>query len=985
MTGRWGIWALAVLGLVAASGCADRERSSLADGRLTATPGGMDFEKVALFDARETEISLRNVGRAPVDVNEVWVEGPEGAYRAEFTHEGPHSLAPGSACTLRVRFAPMKAGGQDAFLVVRSDTRIEPLMRIPLAGLGIDAWARVSPRMLDFGRIEADSTKTLVLTLENPTELPVEVTPRLVGADRAEFVAGPVVVAPGGRAELPLTFNPVRVGRKQVALAVTPCRGCADVTVQVSAEALEQAVIAEPPVLDFAAVPVDREAFRESRIHNISTEPMTVTQLTLDGLDVSFSQANAGFPLVLQPGEVRGFQFRYSPGHMGPADDMARYHVVSKRHPTTDVKLRGFGGASELCVSPMTYDFGTQPLGSKTRVIVNVKNCGSSNAGALTLESLAWQPDPAGALQFNNTPLAMPLTLQPGQEVNISVFYEPTRPGAATGVLVMTTNAYSAATVELDFQGTAQEHAPCNLSVTPLALDFGTVPPGRGAVLGVKLENKGTDLCPVKNIQLRDTGGGSFRLPGGDLFGVIIYPGDWFSFQVAFQAPHAGGDFTGMLQVEQMDPVNPVILVPLLAHSQATCLMASPWYVDWGVARRDCPPEPREVNYLNACTMPVTVSNVWIGPGTTDGEFTLGGVPAPMPFTLQPGDAFTVDLDYAAQVYGMNLSPLYVSSSDLPAPLLVPLIGESSKRTDKTDTFTQQDVSKVDVLFVVDNTASMVEEHPRLVSAIPSFVDAALAKQVDMHVAVTTTGISPVAATCPGGARGGEAGRFFPVDNSRPRILTNGMPNLTALLQQNVQVGQCAQVEQGFEAMRRALSPPLVNNADDPRTPVAQDGNLGFLRDSAALVVVFVGDEDDHSPDAVDTYVQWAQQRKGQNQPQRATFYAIAPTAAACGTAGGTGTRYAEATARTGGEVMNVCAANYGPLLAAVANKAFSAQDRFPLSDAPEPGSVTVTVDGAPVTTGWRYDAPTNSVIFTHVPAPGAKVAISYRRSCDAG
>lgn len=985
MTGRWGIWALAVLGLVAAVGCADRERSSLADGRLTATPGGMDFEKVALFDARETEISLRNVGRAPVDVNEVWVEGPEGAYRAEFTHEGPHSLAPGSACALRVRFAPMKEGGQEAFLVVRSDTRIEPLMRIPLTGLGIDAWARVSPRLLDFGRIEADSTKTLVLTLENPTELPVEVTPRLIGADRDEFVAGPVVVAPGGKAELPLVFNPVRVGRKQVALAVTPCRGCADVTVQVAAESLEQAVIAEPPVLDFAAVPVDREAFRESRIHNISTEPMTVTQLTLDGLDASFSQANAGFPLVLQPGEVRGFQFRYSPGHMGPADDMARYHVVSKRHPTTDVKLRGFGGASELCVSPMTYDFGTQPLGSKTRVIVNVKNCGSSNAGALTLETLAWQPDPAGALQFNNTPLAMPLTLQPGQEVNIPVFYEPTRPGAATGVLVLTTNAYSAATVELDFRGTAQEHAPCNLTVTPLALDFGTVPPGRGAVLGVKLENKGTDLCPVKNIQLRDTGGGSFRLPGGDLFGVIIYPGDWFSFQVAFQAPHDGGDFTGMLQVEQMDPVNPVILVPLLAHSEATCLMASPWYVDWGVARRDCPPEPREVNYLNACTMPVTVSNVWIGPGTTDGEFTLGGVPAPMPFTLQPGDAFTVDLDYAAQVYGMNLSPLYVSSSDLPAPLLVPLIGESSKRTDKTDTFTQQDVSKVDVLFVVDNTASMVEEHPRLVSAIPSFVDAALAKQVDMHVAVTTTGITQVAATCPGGAQGGEAGRFFPVNNARPRILTNGMPNLTTLLQQNVQVGQCAQVEQGFEAMRRALSPPLVNNADDPRTPVAQDGNLGFLRDSAALVVVFVGDEDDHSPDAVDTYVQWAQQRKGQNQPQRATFYAIAPTATACGTAGGTGTRYAEAAARTGGEVMNVCAANYGPLLAAVANKAFSAQDRFPLSDAPEPGSVTVTVDGAPVTTGWRYDAPTNSVIFTNVPAPGAKVAISYRRSCDAG
>ncbi|QSQ16305.1 choice-of-anchor D domain-containing protein [Myxococcus landrumensis] len=983
MTWRRSLWAFAVFGLVV--GCADRERSTLADGRLTATPGGMDFQRVALHDARETEISLRNVGRARINVSEVWVEGPEGAYLATFTDEGPHSLVPGSARSLRVRYTPTFEGGQDAVLVVRSDAQIEPLLRVPLSGKGVAAWARVSPGALDFGRIEADSTKTLTLTLDNPTELPVEVMPRMLGADRDEFEVSPMSVAPRSRAELALTFRPTRVGRKQVALAVSPCRGCADMSVKLSAESLEQAVVAEPPVVDFAAVPVDRDDIRESRIRNVSTEPVTVTGLTLDGTDASFSQAqpNVSFPLVLQPGEVRGVQFRYSPGHMGPAEDLARYHVASRRHPTTDVMLRGFGGAAELCVSPVAHDFGLQPLGSKSRVMVNVKNCGATNAGTLTIQSLEWRTDPTGPLQFNHAPLATPYTLQPGQEVNIPVYYEPTRAGRATGVLVMSTNAYATGTVDLTFRGEALAHAPCELAITPAVVDFGTVIPGRGAVLGVKLENKGRDICPVKNVQLRDNGGGVFSLPGGGLFGVTLYPGDWFSFQVAFNAPILGGSFTGEAQVEQMNPANPLLLVPLVAQSEMSCLMASPWYVDWGVARRDCPPEPREVNYLNACSRPVSVSRVWVGPGTTDGEFTVSGVPAPQPFTLQPGEAFTVDVEYAAQVYGMNLSPLFVNSSELAAPLLVPLIGESSKRMEKTDTFTQQDVSKVDVLFVVDNTASMVEEHPRLVAAVPSFVDTALAKQVDVHVAVTTTGIGPVSGACPGGAEGGEAGRFFPVDNSRPRILTQAMGNLTAALQQNVQVGQCAHVEQGFEAMRRALSPPLVNNADDPRTAMPRDGNLKFLRDSAALVVVFIGDEDDHSPDAVDTYVQWAQQLKGQNQPQRATFYAIAPTAAACATAGGAGTRYAEATVRTGGEVMNVCAANYGPLLTAVANKAFSAQDRFPLSDAPEPGTVTVTVNGQPAV-GWRYDAPTNTVIFTNVPAPGAKVAITYRRSCAA-
>jgi hypothetical protein len=254
---------------------------------------------------------------------------------------------------------------------------------------------------------------------------------------------------------------------------------------------------------------------------------------------------------------------------------------------------------------------------------------------------------------------------------------------------------------------------------------------------------------------------------------------------------------------------------------------------------------------------------------------------------------------------------------------------------------------------------------------------------VDLHVAVTTTGIDEASDACPGGARGGEAGRFFPVDGSQPRILTNKTPDLASVLQKNVNVGQCAAVEQGFEAVRRALSPPLVNGVDDPRTPQKNDGNAGFLRDEAALVVVFMGDEDDHSPDSVDTYVRFLQTRKGEYQPQRMTIYAIAPTTAAgCPTSGGAGTRYAEAATRTGGEVLSVCAADYAPLLRAVANKAFSAQDRFPLSGQPDAGSIAVKVNGAPVTSGWSYDGATNSVVFSSAPAPGAKVEIYYRRAC---
>jgi hypothetical protein len=44
---------------------------------------------------------------------------------------------------------------------------------------------------------------------------------------------------------------------------------------------------------------------------------------------------------------------------------------------------------------------------------------------------------------------------------------------------------------------------------------------------------------------------------------------------------------------------------------------------------------------------------------------------------------------------------------------------------------------------------------------------------------------------------------------------------------------------------------------------------------------------------------------------------------------------------------------------------------------------VTVKVDGAPVATGWVYDAPSNTVVFDAPPAPGAVIEISYSRGCS--
>ncbi|HZA13227.1 MAG TPA: choice-of-anchor D domain-containing protein, partial [Myxococcaceae bacterium] len=949
--------------------------------------GERDFGRVPLHAAREVRVTLTNLGRSTLEVIDVWTEDTDGSYRASFEHAGPHQLLAGTDCTVILSFQPRREGAFPGFFVVRSDSKEEPVLRVPLNGIGVDARARIAETRLDFGKIELGSEKVKTLALENPSDLSILVTPRRLGADHDEFHAEPITLGPYEKRSLEVTFRPTRVGTKQAALGVAPCEGCVDVSVMLVAEGLDRAIVAEPPELDFGPVPMDRDVTRVVTLRNISTEPREVTGMALaPTTDPSFTHLSGTAPVILQGGEAREFTFRYSPGHMGGAAGEVIFSVASTRNPEIKVPMGGFGGAPELCVSPAEHAFGPQPVGAKVWVSVTVRNCGSSNSAPLTVTDVLVRPASSGAGgsdQFNLTTIALPRTLAAGEEFAVRIFYEPTALGDHAATISLRTNGFAASAAQVQVTGKAEPHAPCQLAITPASVDFGTVVPGRYGILGVKIHNIGADVCPVKNIEIADDGGGTFSMPGGSLPGVVVHASYYFSFMVQFTAPATPGTFSGSLKIEVWDPTNPVVYVPLVGNSQSSCLIAWPTYLDFGFTRPDCPSAPRAFKLENVCAAPLQVRSMEIGPGTTDGEFLLTKRPEPLPMTLEPGATTAAEVEYRGQVSGMNLSPLYVDVEGLLRPLLVPLMGESSINGQAVDRFVQQDGRKVDVLFVVDNTASMVEEHPKLVAAIPSFISEAQARGVDLHIAVTTTGVDPASATCPGGASGAEAGRFFPVDHARSRMLTLQTPDVVSTLQANVQVGQCAFVEQGFEAMRRALSSPLVDSSDDPRTPQPADGNAGFLRPEAALAVVFVGDEDDHSPDEVDAYVRWLRALKGSNQPQRSTLYAIAPTATSCATAGGTGTRYMDAATQTGGEVLSACAGDYAPLLQQVARKAFSPQDRFALSATPEPGSVQLIVDGVEQGSGWYFDPASNQVVFSSLPGAGARIEVRYRRACQ--
>jgi hypothetical protein len=173
-----------------------------------------------------------------------------------------------------------------------------------------------------------------------------------------------------------------------------------------------------------------------------------------------------------------------------------------------------------------------------------------------------------------------------------------------------------------------------------------------------------------------------------------------------------------------------------------------------------------------------------------------------------------------------------------------------------------------DILFVIDNSKSMYEEQAKVVAQLQTFVDVLSSGAVenDFQVGVITTAVTKNTHECdetePTLTRyDDESGRLQQgkdiegnvLDPSSDKIIRADDPDLVskfgALVSQGIEgSGQ----EMGFEAMRRALSPPVLETPPDA-TP---SGNAGFLRPGSRLLVVIVSDEDDCSDPDVNMVVE---------------------------------------------------------------------------------------------------------------------------------
>jgi hypothetical protein len=270
------------------------------------------------------------------------------------------------------------------------------------------------------------------------------------------------------------------------------------------------------------------------------------------------------------------------------------------------------------------------------------------------------------------------------------------------------------------------------------------------------------------------------------------------------------------------------------------------------------------------------------------------------------------------------------------------------------ETFYQPDRGEgIDILWVVDNSATMYEEHDLLMDSADAFIGFVSNSSVDFRLGVISTDMDEDLGTLNGPALNVESSDM--VDTFIDQIEMDVAGSRT---------------EKGFEA--------ALIGADPERTPE-------FARSGADLELVIFSDEDDQSELDVGTFLSALEDQRPSAGVKVHAVVGDPPAGCVSALAAAdVGTRYLEAQMATEGRRESICTLDYGAMLARVALDVIGLQTSFALSKVPAVPSIELTVDGIAIhqrmRDGWWYNPGSNTIEFDGiaVPPPGSKIDVTY-------
>ena len=1056
--------AAAATAFAAACSCGDagtgqlRPKFVLDGAAVIADPKGdahyaIDFGTVTVGSRFTPEVYVVNDGNATLTVK-VDVAGIPAPFSLA---SGSFELRPKHRRALELSMLPTEENQFEALVTFVTNER-DPAKKVRLMGRSARSQLVCNPTRLDLGYVVVGESRNGSFSCTNHLDVPTTITLGDFADIHRAFFSAEIVghgksaeVPAGGSIEVEVNFEAENI--QGVASATLPLLDPSNQPVEnihITATVVDYALQvlyeddtgARVPLTDcfqFPETDIEAEEIGHLWVRNVSSKPVSITELGIDQQADAFELIGPQIeePIPVAPnGEEEievtlAFRPRTPHKYLG---NLIIFGSGERAAPTKGLRacILGQGAGARISCVPSQINFGPVPLSmSLTRSYTCTNTAADREPKQVLYVMGITSSDPArfhaeirGGVNENG--------YLPGESFVVDVTYTPQDVGIDQATITIENNSTATPEHETVVIGTGRDVPPCVFEITPSELRFGVVNPngGKRTLTAYVVNQSTTHECYIYNPQLSEDSSPAFVLENEPVEFVMLPPRQpdpenpdistqehRYPITVSF-APTALGTFTGSVVFGISDPANPTQVIRLTGLGQKPCLKIEPEELNFGVVPPNCATTDLPITVTNVCSETITVNGVNFFHDAFP-QFYEGWMPL-FPLEVEPGDGFYFTILFRPDGTGffeghVELDGEYIDENGEAHPAVYPirLLGEGRHDAIQTDSWTQADHSKVDVLWVIDNSGSMYEEQVLLSQQIPNFMSFAIEQKIDFHIGVTTTGVSyfPVNSTsCPTGFIGDEDGRLVPHPSlGRPRILTSKMPRqqLMEVFAQNVMVGTCHASEAVYEAARRAL----FERANEP---YEQGGNKGFLRRDAALSIIGMTDEPD--PDtrwmgnasedrSVERYVkEFRSLKPRRGDDKRVKVHMISGGMTGCSIAEAC-PRCIEGVELTGGVWIDICTdpnddAAWSDAFLRMSEGAFGFESAFRLTSEPadingdgivDHNDLEVRVGGRPqparTSTGaivWQYNPASQTLNFMplYIPGPNQVIEVTYKVAC---
>ena len=634
-------------------GVAEANPVSVAIGRL-------NFGVVVVGNTETLSDTITNHKPKPITISSIQGLG------TDFQVTGlslPLVLGAGQSVPFTVALKPSEPGIPVAKIAF-TDENAQPYVSISAIGLAvIRGKLSASPSPIAFGNVQVGANRTQTVTLLNygGTNLTIKQATLTGAAFSLGNISLPLTLTPGQTTSIPVSFAPTQVGNftGNISFATTSGVHVNRINMFVfnlTGNGVSSAGLTPNPAnVTFGNTQVGTMVTQTETITNGGSAAITLSQATTTGSGFSFK--GPSLPLTLSAGQAVAFTVNFDPNAGGASTGSltvaAMNTTTSAPIPGLNIPLTGMGmAAGAVSASPASPNFGNVTTGSNQMIPVTVSNSGSS---AVTVSGAA-----ASGTGFTMTGPTPPVTLNAGQSATFNVTFAPSSTGAASGTLMINSNA-SNPSLAIPLVGVGV--APGLLGSSPTTFSFGSVQTGSSKSMTGTLTNSGGTSLTISGASASGTG---FSLSGLSL-PMTLNAGQSASFTLAY-APTASGASSGTLSVTS-NGSNGSLSVPLTGTGVTPGTVAgNPASLAFG-----------NVTVGNNSTLSETLTNsggsaLTISAASASGSgFSLNGLS--LPLTLNAGQSAAFNVVFTPTGSGAATGAVNVTSNGSNATYSIALAG----------------------------------------------------------------------------------------------------------------------------------------------------------------------------------------------------------------------------------------------------------------------------------------------------------------------